>query len=332
MIVSKTPLRISFAGGGTDLPSFYKTNEYGAVFSSSINKYIYISVKSHCHLYPEKIRLNYSETEQVNDIDDIQNPIIRECLKFLNINENIYISTVSDAPASSGLGSSSSFCVGLLNALYTYKNITVSKEKLAEEASHIEIEILKRPIGKQDHYAATFGGLNYFKFLSNGNVEKYNVSDENLIVEKLFSNLFTFWTGIQRDSTSVLSEQNKNAALNNETLKMMRNQAMELYDFTTNNNYSLYDIGSILHKGWVFKQKLASNITNVLIKSAYEKAIGSGAIGGKLSGAGAGGFLSLIVPSDCRNNVLNEMKKMKLTYFPIGIESMGTSIISNSEI
>ena len=131
MIVSKTPLRLSFAGGGSDLPSFYLNNDYGSVFSTSINKYIYVTVKDHCELYPEKMRLNYSDTENVSMINEIKNPIIRECLKVTEIDENIYISTVSDAPASSGLGSSSSFCVGLLNALYAYKGKSISKARLA---------------------------------------------------------------------------------------------------------------------------------------------------------------------------------------------------------
>ena len=157
MIISRTPLRISFAGGGTDIPSFYKKNSYGCVLSSAINKYIYVSVKKHSKLYSEKIRLNYSETETVNDVEKIKNPIIRTCLKFLEIDDNIYISTVADAPGSSGLGSSSTFCVGLLNALYAYKGQKVNSNRLAKEAAKIEMEILKRPIGKQDHYAAAFG-------------------------------------------------------------------------------------------------------------------------------------------------------------------------------
>ena len=164
MIISKTPLRISFAGGGTDLRSFYSKNGFGAVFSTSIDKYIYVIIKSHSELYPEKIRLNYSDTEQVDNIDEIQNPIIRECLKFLNIDEHLYISTVADAPGSSGLGSSSTFCVGLLNALYTYKGDKVNRSKLAEEAAYIEVDVLKRPMGRQDHYAAALGGLNYIRF------------------------------------------------------------------------------------------------------------------------------------------------------------------------
>ena len=143
MIVSKTPLRISFAGGGTDLPSFYMNNEYGAVFSSSINKYIYVTVKRHSNLYQEKIRLNYFETELVDDVEDISNPIIRECLRFLEIDDSIYISTVADAPASSGLGSSSTFCVGLLKALYAYTGQSVNGVRLAEEAAHIEIDLLQ---------------------------------------------------------------------------------------------------------------------------------------------------------------------------------------------
>ena len=170
MIISKTPLRISFFGGGTDLPTFYKNSNYGAVVSSSINQYLYVTIKKQNKLFDE-YRLNYSITELVKDIDKVKNPIIRECIKFMNIDDYLYISTIADAPSETGLGSSSSFCVGLLNVLYKFKGISVSIEKLAEEASHIEINKLNLSLGKQDHYIAAYGGLNYIKFFDNEKVE-----------------------------------------------------------------------------------------------------------------------------------------------------------------
>ena len=188
MIISKTPLRISFAGGGTDLPSFYKHNDYGAVLSTGINSYLYVSVKKHTPLYNERIRLNYSESELVNDVKEIKNPIIRECLKFLEIDDAIYISTVADAPPAAGLGSSSTFAVGLLNGLYKYKGITASRGMLAEEAAHIELDILKKPMGKQDHYAAAFGGLNYIRFNSDESVTIKPLITKVQVIEELFNN------------------------------------------------------------------------------------------------------------------------------------------------
>ena len=181
MIISKTPLRISFAGGGTDLRSYYENNKFGAVLNTSINSYIYVTIKKQTSLFQEKYRLNYSETELVNDLEQINNPIIRECIRFLEINDQLYISTIADAPASTGLGSSSTFCVGLLNTLYKFKGEVVSPGRLAEEAAYIECDILKRPMGKQDHYAAGFGGLNYIRFNDDEstNVKSINLSKKN---------------------------------------------------------------------------------------------------------------------------------------------------------
>src|SRR6266540_1389248 len=180
-VLTRTPLRVSFAGGGTDLAAFYES-QYGAVVSTAINKYIYVTVKRHGAIFNEPIRLNYSKSEQVNRIDEIENNIARECLRFLEIDPPIYVSTVADLPASTGLGGSSSFAVGLLNALHAYRGERVSAGQLAEEASYIEIEVLNEPIGKQDQYAAAFGGLNVFCFKSGGDVtvEPVRVTNGNL--------------------------------------------------------------------------------------------------------------------------------------------------------
>ncbi|MCX5713287.1 MAG: GHMP kinase, partial [Candidatus Omnitrophica bacterium] len=184
MITTRTPLRVSFAGGGTDLPSFYE-KQYGAVLSSAINKYLYVTVKRHGKLFKENYRLNYSESENAQSLNEVKNAIARECIRFLKVEPPIYISTVADLPASSGLGSSSSFAVGLLNALHAFKGERPSAGHLAEEAACIEIEILKHPIGKQDHYAAAFGGINYICFLRDGGVsiepQKISLSEINEI-------------------------------------------------------------------------------------------------------------------------------------------------------
>ena len=262
-------MRVSFAGGGTDIPNFYKKNSYGAILSSAINKYIYVSVKSHSKIYPEKIRLNYSETEQVNDIDKIKNPIIKACLKYLEIDENLYISTVADAPGSSGLGSSSTFCVGLLNALYAYKGKIVNRNKLAEEASYIEIEVLKRPIGKQDHYAAAFGSINFFKFYANENISIMPVDENSKNIKIIFNNLHTFYTGMSRDATKLLEVQKKRSVVNNSNLLKIRHQAENLFDLIKNDRFSIKEFGQLLEDGWKMKKELSDQVTNKFIEDAY---------------------------------------------------------------
>ena len=327
MIISKTPLRISFAGGGTDIPSFYTKNLYGCVLSSAINKYIYVTVKSHSKLYNEKIRLNYSITETVDDVQKIKNPIIKACLKFLQIDENIYISTVADAPGSSGLGSSSSFCVGLLNALYAYKGKIVSKTRLAEEASEIEMTILKRPIGKQDHYAAAFGGINLFKFFNDGNVSVRPINENLLNIKLMFDHLLTFYTNINRDASKILLRQNKRAQTNVKNLLLLRDQAEHLYDLILKNKLNTKKLGELLHQGWKIKSKLSENVSNKFIDDNYNLVKKIGAYGGKLSGAGGGGFLSFVVKKNLHKKIIYSLKKKNMQFFPIKTETSGSIII-----
>ena len=327
MIISRTPLRISFAGGGTDIPSFYKKNTYGCVLSSAINKYIYVSVKKHSKLFSEKIRLNYSETETVNDVDKIKNPIIKACLKFLEIDDNIYISTVADAPGSSGLGSSSTFCVGLLNALYAYKGQTVNRNKLAKEAAKIEMEILKRPIGKQDHYAAAFGSINFFQFNSNDSVSIKPVDETSQYTKMIFDSLVTFYTHQNRDASKILSYQKKRSKLNRSNLILLREQAENLYDEIYYNKLSIKKFGEILDTGWKIKRKLTNQISNKLINNIYEIAKKKGSYGGKLSGAGGGGFLNFVVKKNVKTKLIKTLTKKKVQYFPVKLESSGSIIL-----
>lgn len=323
-------MRVSFAGGGTDIPNFYKKNSYGAILSSAINKYIYVSVKSHSKIYPEKIRLNYSETEQVNDIDKIKNPIIKACLKYLEIDENLYISTVADAPGSSGLGSSSTFCVGLLNALYAYKGKIVNRNKLAEEASYIEIEVLKRPIGKQDHYAAAFGSINFFKFYANENISIMPVDENSKNIKIIFNNLHTFYTGMSRDATKLLEVQKKRSVVNNSNLLKIRHQAENLFDLIKNDRFSIKEFGQLLEDGWKMKKELSDQVTNKFIEDAYIIGKKKGAYGGKLSGAGGGGFLSFVIQKKLKNILIKSLIRKKLKYFPVNLDSSGSVIISKN--
>jgi D-glycero-alpha-D-manno-heptose-7-phosphate kinase len=328
MIISRTPLRISFAGGGTDIPSFYKKNSYGSIINCGINKYIYVSVKKHSKIFPEKIRLNYSQTEQVQNINKIKNPIIKACLEYLEIDDNLYISTIADAPGSSGLGSSSSFCVGLLNALYAYMGKLVNRNKLAEDAANIEIEILKRPIGKQDHYAAAFSSINFYKFYANGNISIMPIDENSKNIKLIFSNLYTFYTGISRDASKVLAKQEKKSSINNPNLLKIRDQAEELFDLIKDDKFSIKKFGDFLEIGWELKKKLGDQVSNKFIDDAYIFAKKNGAYGGKLSGAGGGGFLSFVAPKNLKNRLLNSLKKKKLKYFPVQLESSGSIILS----
>tara|TARA_Y100001970_G_scaffold149443_1_gene183385 strand:+ start:25507 stop:26499 length:993 start_codon:yes stop_codon:yes gene_type:complete len=330
MIISKTPLRISFLGGGTDLESFYKNNSYGCVISSAIDSYIYIVLKKHNKIFDEKYRLNYSITENVKKISDIKNPIIRECVNYSNIQENLYISSIADAPSNSGLGSSSAFCVGLLNCLYKYKKQKIKPSKLAEIAAKIEINILKKPIGKQDHYPAALGGFNYYKFLKNDRVISKKIDINNKEINNIFDNLLTFWTGKTRDAEKVLKEQNKNYKKNNNNL----NEIKKITDLTfldyrkKNMNISL--LGNAIHNSWILKKQLAKNISYPKINYLYNLALKEGAYGGKISGAGAGGFLNLIVPKKKQAKVINLMKKNGLIKYDLKYEKFGSRVLEIS--
>jgi len=326
MIISKTPLRISFAGGGTDLASFYKHHDYGAVISTSIDSYIYVTIKQHSELFPEKFRLNYSSTEQVDHLDKIENPIMRECIRFLDISDRLYISTIADCPGSSGLGSSSSFCVGLLNALYKYKGMSVSAGKLAEEAAHIEIDILQRPMGKQDHYAAAYGGANYFRFNKDETVTLQHVASRTKNIETLFRSLLSFWTGVVRPSESILKEQDTNNDRNSDILIKMRDQALELFQLVNSDNFTIERFARIVHEGWLMKTRLASNISNSTIDKAYAVAMDNGALGGKISGAGGGGFLNIFAHPEKQDRLSTSLGAAGLTRYKMNIDSNGTQV------
>jgi len=322
-VVTRTPLRVSFAGGGTDLPGFYE-RDGGAVLSTTIDKHLYVTVKRHGELFNEGFRLNYSLTEHVRALDEIQNHIARECLRLLHVDPPLYISTVADVPDFSGLGSSSSFAVGLLNALHAMRGERVSAGQLAEEASHVEIDILKRPIGKQDHYAAAFGGVNFFRFLPGGSV---TVESQHLapgLIERLFDHLLMVWTGIQRDAGVVLSEQNANISNRLDHLQEMREHAEQLQALIRN-GFSPVEFGRVLDDTWSLKRQLASKITNDRIDQWYQQAKQAGAVGGKICGAGGGGFLLLVTPPDRRDVVRRAVADM--TELPIRYEAHGSRVL-----
>ena len=322
MIISQTPLRISFFGGGTDLKEFYKES-YGSVISTTIDKYIYVIIKER---FDDDIYINYSSKEIVSDVNDIKHDLIREALKITGIERGIEITTLADVPSEgSGLGSSSSLTVGLLNALYTYKGELVTAEKLASEACQIEIEILLNPIGKQDQYAAAYGGLNTIVFNQDESVTVNPVAIDNHGKRILGSEMMLFYTDITRKSNSILTEQRKETKNNYQILSDMRNQVEAAKINIEQKNYIHF--GKQLNAGWQMKKELASTITNPKINDMYDTAMSCGAIGGKISGAGGGGFLLLYVPREQQNSVREGMAKYRELAFMF--EPFGSTINFN---
>ena len=324
IVVTRTPLRLSFAGGGTDIADFYERG-YGAVLSTTITSYIYVTVKSHSPLFNEPIRLNYSQSENVNTVDEIENHIARECLRFLDIDPPIYISTIGDHPASSGLGGSSSFAVGLLHALHTYRGERVSAGQLAEEAAHIEIDVLGWPIGKQDQYAAAFGGMNLFIFEPGGTVTLQPERLSSAAVQALFGSLLLFYTGHQRDARAVLAEQSVNTHEKEQALVKMREHARELHTLFVNGKVDLARFGRTLDESWRLKRTLATTISSTQIDSWYQRALDAGAHGGKLCGAGGGGCLLFAVEKTLHERVRAALSSLMVV--PIAYEAHGSRVL-----
>lgn len=323
MIISKTPLRISFAGGGTDLKSYYQKN-IGAVVSTAIDKYIYITVNKK---FDDRLRVGYSKIEVVDNVDQIEHNLVRESMKTAGVTKGadlVYMSDMLPAQEASGLGSSSSLIVGTLNALYAFKGEHASAEKLAREACDIEIEKLARPIGKQDQYASAFGGLNYIQFNADGSVFVDPIICKQETKEKLNKNLLIFYTGLKASSTdNVLSEQNRKTEDNLQSLDRMVEFAKELKKSLEQNE--LDNFGDILHQGWTLKQKLANGITNPEIDAYYEKARKAGALGGKILGSGGGGCLLFYCDEKYQNNVREALSQLKEISF--NFEPQGSKII-----
>lgn len=286
MIITKTPFRISFFGGGTDISNYYETG-YGAVVSTSINKYMYITVNKR---FDDTIRVSYSKTEIVNHVDELQHELVRECLKMVGITKGIEITSISDIPAGTGLASSSCFTVGLLNALYTYVGERLSAHELAEKACQIEIDILKHPIGKQDQYAAACGGLNYFRFNQDGTVSQSKIVMNDSEFKKMDRKLMMFYTGISRSADAILSDQKQRTVNKLDVLNAMRQQAEDMKVILGAEGFT-ETFADKLDEAWQMKRSISNKISNSEINDAYERAIKAGARGGKLLGAGGGGFL-----------------------------------------
>ncbi len=323
MIISRTPLRLSFAGGGSDLPAFYR-HEPGAVVSTAIDKYIYITVNTK---FDCKIRASYSITEMVDYVSELKHELIAESLKLLGIDGGIEITSISDIPSrGTGLGSSSTYTVGLLNALYAYQGNYAGAERLAREACHIEIERCGKPIGKQDQYIAAYGGLQYIQFNPDGTVFVDPIICRPETRNQLFSRLLLLYTGITRSADNILREQSANTEhdeAKRQSLRVMTGLARELRDALHNNDADCF--GEILHQGWLEKRKLASGITTGQIDTWYETARQHGAIGGKVSGAGGGGFLMLYAPPGRHREIIQALPDLQPV--PFRFEPQGSKII-----
>jgi D-glycero-alpha-D-manno-heptose-7-phosphate kinase len=324
MIVTRAPLRLPLGGGGTDLP-FYSSKFGGQMVSAAINRYNYIIIEKRD--FYDEFFIRYSKTEIVKNVDDIQHTRIKSALKFLDIKDPIEITAISDVPAGTGLGSSSTFLVALLKALHTYKREDVSAKRLAEEASHIEINILKEPIGKQDQYASAYGGLIHLEIEKNGNVMASPLNISFSTLEELENNTLLFSTGVRRDAIEVISDQKKNAESDDEKMKQMhiiKDIGKEIKKALEEGN--TIKVGKWLNAHWETKKTFSKKMSTDDIDRYYELGIKNGAIGGKLVGAGGGGFLMFY----CENNkrqLRDAMEKVGLKELPFKFDMDGCKVL-----
>ena len=322
MIVSRTPLRMSFVGGGSDLPSYYR-QKGGAVLSTSIDKYIYVTVNKK---FDSDIRLSYSLTENESSAKQIKHPIVRNALSFLGIERGIEITSISDIPShGSGLGSSSSYTVALLHALYSYQGKSISKEELGRLSSYIEIDLCGDNIGKQDQYAASFGGLNLIKFNEDDSVEVSPIICKPETILRMEESILVFYTGRTRSASSLLNDlsENMNRPKKRALMSDMVSIAYEMKDLLENNDVDF--VGELLDKNWKLKRQMTLGISDAQIDDLYNKGILAGATGGKLLGAGNGGFIMFFAPKEKHVNITKAMKNLKS--IPFSFEGGGSKIV-----
>lgn len=324
-VTTITPQRISFAGGGTDLPKFFSLSG-GGVISTAINQYVYVSVKRHSPLFNETYRLSYSKTEHVDSIEEIENKIARECLRLVDVPPPLYISTAADIPSSSGLGSSSSFAVGLLHALHLMRGERVTPGQLAEEACKIEIDILGHQIGKQDQYAAAFGGLNQITFKRDGVVTIENLVPQGGLIDNIFNNSLLVWTGIQRNAEEILARQSNAIASCRDKYNSLLTQVSRCRDILFNPSPDLLrQFGCFLEEAWSTKRSLEPSISGNDIDLIHQRVKAVGGFGGKLCGAGGGGFFFELVPSELHQTLIQELgmqRTLKVGYEPYGSRTL----------
>ncbi len=325
MIISRTPLRVSFVGGGSDLPSYYLENG-GSVISMAINKYVFVSVNKS---FSQSVRVAYSKVEECQNFEKVQHPLVRNCAKLLELETGLEITSTADIPAKgTGLGSSSSFTVGLLNALSAYKGQLVPKEELAEIACEVEITMCGEPIGKQDQFAAALGNVNILNFNTDNSVNAERV-DLSPFIEHLFlGSMLIFYTGVTRSSSSVLAEQKANTSSGKKSKDLKR--MVELVEPFKNAllEGDIKQCGEILDLNWNLKKNLSKFVSNPFIDEIYQEAMSAGALGGKLLGAGAGGFMLFLAPQSEHYAIAQRLCKLKQQFW--GLDRTGTSIIHQS--
>ncbi len=322
MVIVKTPLRISFVGGGSDMKNYY-CRKAGKVVCTAIDKFVYAIVKER---FDDKIYINYSRKECVDYVDDIQHDLVREAMRMTGVEKGVEITTLADIPSSgSGLGSSSSITVALLHALFAFQNVLVTAEQLASSACRIEIDILNKPIGRQDQYAAAFGGINRFAFHPGDQTERCAVQMPPAIKRKFSSSLLLYFTGITRSADAILSKQTDN--LRKPRISDTLDEMVALVDPFTEAmvNGDIDACGRLLGKNWALKQSLADGISNRAIEQMHRKALSAGALAGKIAGAGGGGFLLLIVPRERQNTVFEALKIYR--ELPFMVEKSGSKVI-----
>jgi D-glycero-alpha-D-manno-heptose-7-phosphate kinase len=322
LIIVQTPLRVSLFGGGTDFPSFFR-EEGGCVLTSAINKYIFITIKER---FDDRLRIGYTRTEMVQDVSEIQHELIREALYKTGIKKGVEITTMGDIPAAgSGLGSSSTVTVGALHAMYTYQSEIVPAQRLAEEACEIEIETLKKPIGIQDQYIAALGGLRFFEFHKDGRITNDRIVLDPCMMQRLNESFLLFYSGVSRKADSILDEQKRNINSRLEILRQMKDMAYVARDELKAGNLDI--IGNLLHESWQLKKQLASQISNGTLEEIYQAARRAGALGGKVTGAGGGGFLVFYTPYGKRESVRAALASLQ--ELPVQVEQDGTKVIFN---
>ena len=323
-VLSLAPLRISFLGGGSDISSFYEKHT-GCVVSAAINKYVYVHIKRHDPLFQEQYRISYSEVEHTKNRKEIKNSIVRACLELLNMDEPLQISTSADLPANSGLGSSSSFAVALLNGLHAIRGEEVSPVQIAEEACQAEIDVLGSPIGKQDQYAAAFGGINYFEFSQNGSVQIQPIYLSKNNSDKFLNKSLLIWTGQGRKADSILAHQASRAESNFDQLVQITVLAKNFKELLLASNLEWDKFGSLISQGWKLKQSLSEKISTEEVLAITRKLDELNCYGYKLLGAGGGGFIFAIFDE------LNEKKIESLNHwrtFRPGLDYTGARIVS----
>ncbi len=324
MIISRTPFRVSLFGGGTDLPQWYNRHG-GAVIGGAIDKYCYISLRALPPFFAHKHRIVYSNIEQVREIEEIKHPSVRACLSEMGIESGLEIHHDGDLPARSGLGSSSSFTVGLLNALHAYRGHMASKQELAEEAIRIEQEVIGENVGSQDQIWAAYGGLNRIDFQPDGAIDVTPLIIDRDRRDALQSHFVLYFTGLSRFASTIEGEKIANLDKRETQLHALRGMVDEAAAMLNDPSRDLCDLGRLLHEGWMLKRELSANVSNGAIDELYQAALSAGALGGKLLGAGGGGFLLLFIPPDRQAAVRERLKDFIAVAFRF--DSGGSKIV-----